>query len=143
MGRLEKGSWAGDRASVGCHGLGACAHAGWEGVTRGVGVEAARREARARLGRQRSHSRGRGSPRRGSGWVEGRSRVPKEKMALSSPSGAGREGTGSCLPRFQTISVLKGRLSDLQWSVMNQEMQVKRLESEKQELKEQLELQHR
>ncbi|KAM9057261.1 mitotic spindle assembly checkpoint protein MAD1 isoform 3-T3 [Megaptera novaeangliae] len=44
---------------------------------------------------------------------------------------------------YETISVLKGRLSDLQWSVMNQEMQVKRLESEKQELKEQLELQHR
>ncbi|XP_059933968.1 mitotic spindle assembly checkpoint protein MAD1 [Mesoplodon densirostris] len=43
----------------------------------------------------------------------------------------------------ETVSVLKGRLSDLQWSVMNQEMQVKRLESEKQELKEQLELQHR
>lgn len=64
-------------------------------------------------------------------------------MALSSPSRAGREGTGSCLSRFQTVSVLKGRLSDLQWSVMNQEMQVKRLESERQELKEQLELQHR
>ncbi|XP_022419247.1 mitotic spindle assembly checkpoint protein MAD1 isoform X1 [Delphinapterus leucas] len=43
----------------------------------------------------------------------------------------------------ETVSVLKGRLSDLQWSVMNQEMQVKRLESERQELKEQLELQHR
>lgn len=44
--------------------------------------------------------------------------------------------------RFQTITTLKGRLSDLQWSMMNQEMQVKRLESEKQELKEQLDLQH-
>ncbi|XP_065748435.1 mitotic spindle assembly checkpoint protein MAD1 [Phocoena phocoena] len=43
----------------------------------------------------------------------------------------------------ETVSVLKGRLSDLQWNVMNQEMQVKRLESERQELKEQLELQHR
>lgn len=143
MGWLEKGFWAEDRVGVGRHGLGGCAHAGWEGVTWGVGVEAARREARARLGRQRSHSRGRGSPRRGSGGVEGWSRVPKEEMALSSPSRAGREGTGSCLSRFQTVSVLKGRLSDLQWSVMNQEMQVKRLESERQELKEQLELQHR
>lgn len=44
---------------------------------------------------------------------------------------------------LQTISTLKGRLSELQWSAMNQEMQVKRLESEKQELKEQLDLQHK
>lgn len=43
----------------------------------------------------------------------------------------------------QTISTLKGRVSELQWSVMNQEMQVKSLESEKQELKEQLALQHK
>lgn len=43
----------------------------------------------------------------------------------------------------QTISELKGRISELQWSVMNQEMQVKDLESEKQELQEQLDLQHR
>uniref|UniRef100_A0A452TMB2 Mitotic arrest deficient 1 like 1 n=1 Tax=Ursus maritimus TaxID=29073 RepID=A0A452TMB2_URSMA len=35
------------------------------------------------------------------------------------------------------------RSSGLQWSVMNQEMQVKSLESEKQELKEQLALQHK
>lgn len=44
---------------------------------------------------------------------------------------------------FQTISALKGRVSELQWSVMNQEMQVRSLESEKQELKEQLDLQHK
>lgn len=44
---------------------------------------------------------------------------------------------------FQTISELKGRISELQWSVMNQEMRVKDLESEKQELQEQLDLQHR
>uniref|UniRef100_A0A8C3WXE6 Mitotic arrest deficient 1 like 1 n=1 Tax=Catagonus wagneri TaxID=51154 RepID=A0A8C3WXE6_9CETA len=43
----------------------------------------------------------------------------------------------------ETISALKGRVSELQWSAMNQEMQVKRLESEKQELKEQLDLQHK
>lgn len=44
---------------------------------------------------------------------------------------------------FQTIGALKGRISELQWSAMNQEMQVKSLESEKQELKEQLDLEHR
>lgn len=44
---------------------------------------------------------------------------------------------------LQTISELKGRVSELQWSVMNQEMQLKGLESEKQELQEQLELQLR
>lgn len=44
---------------------------------------------------------------------------------------------------FQTISELKGRISELQWSVMNQEVQVKGLESEKQELQEQLDLQLR
>lgn len=48
-----------------------------------------------------------------------------------------------CPPTPQTISALKGRVSELQWSVMNQEMQVKSLESEKQELKEQLALQHK
>uniref|UniRef100_A0A3Q2HBX8 Mitotic spindle assembly checkpoint protein MAD1 n=1 Tax=Equus caballus TaxID=9796 RepID=A0A3Q2HBX8_HORSE len=44
---------------------------------------------------------------------------------------------------YETISALKGRVSELQWSVMNQEMQVRSLESEKQELKEQLDLQHK
>lgn len=43
----------------------------------------------------------------------------------------------------ETISELKNRISELQWSVMNQEMQVKGLESEKQELQEQLDLQRR
>lgn len=47
-----------------------------------------------------------------------------------------------CSPA-QTISELKGRVSELQWTVMNQEMQLKGLESEKQELQEQLELQLR
>jgi mitotic spindle assembly checkpoint protein MAD1 len=41
------------------------------------------------------------------------------------------------------ISSLKGRVSELQLSAMDQKVQVKRLESEKQELKEQLELQQR
>ncbi|KAB0351278.1 hypothetical protein FD754_016135 [Muntiacus muntjak] len=53
-----------------------------------------------------------------------------------------REKEDSLAEAGETITTLKGRLSDLQWSVMNQEMQVKRLESEKQELKEQLDLQH-
>lgn len=44
---------------------------------------------------------------------------------------------------LQTISALKGRVSELRWSVLDQEVQVKRLESEKQELQEQLDLQHR
>ncbi|XP_004705940.1 mitotic spindle assembly checkpoint protein MAD1 [Echinops telfairi] len=43
----------------------------------------------------------------------------------------------------ETINVLKGRLSELQWSVMEQERQVKGLESEKEELREQLDQQHR
>lgn len=43
----------------------------------------------------------------------------------------------------QTINELKGRISELQWSVMNQEVQLKGLESEKQELQEQLDLQRR
>ncbi|XP_053749942.1 mitotic spindle assembly checkpoint protein MAD1 isoform X4 [Panthera pardus] len=43
----------------------------------------------------------------------------------------------------ETISTLKGKVSELQWSVMNQEMQVKSLESEKQELQEQLALQRK
>ncbi|XP_044904010.1 mitotic spindle assembly checkpoint protein MAD1 isoform X2 [Felis catus] len=43
----------------------------------------------------------------------------------------------------ETINALKGKVSELQWSVMNQEMQVKSLESEKQELQEQLALQRK
>lgn len=48
-----------------------------------------------------------------------------------------------CPVCFQTISELKGRISELQWTVMDQEMQLKGLESEKQELQEQLGLQQR
>ncbi|XP_045398945.1 mitotic spindle assembly checkpoint protein MAD1 isoform X1 [Lemur catta] len=54
-----------------------------------------------------------------------------------------REKEDSLAEAGETVSVLKGRISELQWSVMDQEMQVKRLESEKQELQEQLDLQHR
>ncbi|XP_061064621.1 mitotic spindle assembly checkpoint protein MAD1 isoform X1 [Eubalaena glacialis] len=65
------------------------------------------------------------------------------QQSLDAASKELREKEGGLAEAGETISVLKGRLSDLQWSVMNQEMQVKRLESEKQELKEQLELQHK
>lgn len=44
---------------------------------------------------------------------------------------------------LQTISSLKGRVSELQLSAMDQKMRVELLESEKQELKEQLDLQQR
>ncbi|XP_066129627.1 mitotic spindle assembly checkpoint protein MAD1 isoform X4 [Saccopteryx bilineata] len=54
-----------------------------------------------------------------------------------------REKEDSLAAAGETISELKGRISELQWSVMNQEMQVKGLESEKQELQEQLDLEHR
>ncbi|XP_051017121.1 mitotic spindle assembly checkpoint protein MAD1 [Acomys russatus] len=43
----------------------------------------------------------------------------------------------------ETITSLKGRVSELQLSAMDQKVQVKRLESEKQELREQLDLQQR
>lgn len=103
-------------------------------------------------------------------WVDQsppRSCVIKEKMVRSLPVGGGwhvqaflgtfvlglvgqeltsvcaSQPVSNCAPPPQTISALKGRVSELQWSVMNQEMQVKSLESEKQELKEQLALQHK
>ncbi|KAM9304948.1 mitotic spindle assembly checkpoint protein MAD1 [Gastrophryne carolinensis] len=41
----------------------------------------------------------------------------------------------------EAISVLKGKVSELQWKIMNQEMQMKTLETEKQEFAEQLEIQ--
>uniref|UniRef100_K7FQG3 Mitotic spindle assembly checkpoint protein MAD1 n=3 Tax=Pelodiscus sinensis TaxID=13735 RepID=K7FQG3_PELSI len=42
----------------------------------------------------------------------------------------------------ETISILKGKISDLQWRLMNQEMQMTSHESQKQELMEQLDMQH-
>ncbi|XP_054421398.1 mitotic spindle assembly checkpoint protein MAD1 isoform X1 [Pteronotus mesoamericanus] len=54
-----------------------------------------------------------------------------------------REKEAGLAAAGETISELKGRISELQWSVMNQEMRVKGLESEKQELQEQLDLQRR
>ncbi|KAL1768531.1 mitotic spindle assembly checkpoint protein MAD1 isoform X1 [Sigmodon hispidus] len=54
---------------------------------------------------------------------------------------AAREGQSSL--GLQTISSLKGRVSELQLSAMDQKVRVELLESEKQELKEQLDLQQR
>ncbi|NWR68130.1 MD1L1 protein, partial [Bucorvus abyssinicus] len=43
----------------------------------------------------------------------------------------------------ETITVLKGKISELQWSIMNQEMQMTSQDSQKQELMEQLDVQHK
>ncbi|XP_076996547.1 mitotic spindle assembly checkpoint protein MAD1-like isoform X1 [Tamandua tetradactyla] len=64
------------------------------------------------------------------------------RQSLDAASRRLREKEDGLAAASETISVLKGQISELQWSVMNQEMQVKCLESEKQGLKEQLDLQH-
>ncbi|KAM6423665.1 mitotic spindle assembly checkpoint protein MAD1 isoform 2-T2 [Liasis olivaceus] len=43
----------------------------------------------------------------------------------------------------ETISVLKGKISELQWNLMNQEMEMKKQESQNQELTEQLDMLHK
>lgn len=43
-------------------------------------------------------------------------------------------------PLIQTITVLKGKISELQWNIMNQEMQMTSQDSQKQELMEQLDV---
>lgn len=43
-------------------------------------------------------------------------------------------------PFIQTITVLKGKISELQWNIMNQEMQMTSQDSQKQELMEQLDI---
>ncbi|XP_075851351.1 mitotic spindle assembly checkpoint protein MAD1 isoform X1 [Microcebus murinus] len=65
------------------------------------------------------------------------------QQSLEATSKKLREKEDSLAEAGETVGVLKGRISELQWNVMDQEMQVKRLESEKQELQEQLDLQHR
>lgn len=70
-----------------------------------------------------------------------RSRLCKQSLDVASKKL--REKEDGLAEASETISALKGRVSELQWSVMNQEMQVRSLESEKQELKEQLDLQHK
>ncbi|VCX36590.1 unnamed protein product, partial [Gulo gulo] len=72
--------------------------------------------------------------------------LERHRLCEQSLAAAGqklREKEDGLATAGETISTLKGRVSELQWSVMNQEMQVKSLESEKQELKEQLALQHK
>ncbi|XP_045432882.1 mitotic spindle assembly checkpoint protein MAD1 isoform X3 [Pipistrellus kuhlii] len=65
------------------------------------------------------------------------------KQSLDAANKRLREKEDGLAEAGETISELKGRVSELQWTVMNQEMQLKGLESEKQELQEQLELQLR
>ncbi|KAF3813837.1 hypothetical protein GH733_017869 [Mirounga leonina] len=65
------------------------------------------------------------------------------KQSLDATGQKLREKEDGLAAAGETISALKARVSELQWSVMNQEMQVKSLESERQELKEQLALQHK
>ncbi|KAM4877677.1 mitotic spindle assembly checkpoint protein MAD1 isoform 1-T2 [Thomomys bottae] len=65
------------------------------------------------------------------------------KQSLDTANKQLREQEDSLATASETINALKGRVSEMQWSVMDQEVQVKRLESEKQELKEQLDLKHR
>ncbi|XP_064334239.1 mitotic spindle assembly checkpoint protein MAD1 [Camelus dromedarius] len=77
---------------------------------------------------------------------EMKAQLERHRLCQQSLDAAGRrlrEKEDGLAEAGETISTLKGRISELQWSVMNQEMQVKRLESEKQELKEQLDLQHK
>ncbi|XP_031194376.1 mitotic spindle assembly checkpoint protein MAD1 isoform X1 [Mastomys coucha] len=65
------------------------------------------------------------------------------KQSLDAASQQLREREDSLAAAREMISSLKGHVSELQLSSMDQKVQVKRLESEKQELKEQLELQQR
>ncbi|XP_052023752.1 mitotic spindle assembly checkpoint protein MAD1 isoform X1 [Apodemus sylvaticus] len=65
------------------------------------------------------------------------------KQSLDAASQQLREREDGLAAAREMISSLKGRVSELQLSAMDQKVQVKRLESEKQELKEQLELQQR
>ncbi|PKU28524.1 mitotic spindle assembly hypothetical protein [Limosa lapponica baueri] len=44
---------------------------------------------------------------------------------------------------YETITVLKGKISELQWNIMNQEMQMTSQDSQKQELMEQLDVQQK
>ncbi|GAB1290401.1 Mitotic spindle assembly checkpoint protein MAD1 [Apodemus speciosus] len=65
------------------------------------------------------------------------------KQSLDAASQQLREREDGLAAAMETITSLKGRISELQLGAMDQKVQVKRLESEKQELKEQLELQQR
>lgn len=65
------------------------------------------------------------------------------RQSLEASSQQLREREDGLAAARETINSLKGRVSELQLSAMDQKVQVKRLESEKQELKEQLDLQQR
>ncbi|XP_006859851.1 PREDICTED: mitotic spindle assembly checkpoint protein MAD1 [Chrysochloris asiatica] len=65
------------------------------------------------------------------------------RQSLDTTSKKLREKEDSLAEANETINVLKGRISELQWNAMNQEMQLKGLESEKQELREQVDMQHK
>ncbi|XP_076779612.1 mitotic spindle assembly checkpoint protein MAD1 [Arvicanthis niloticus] len=65
------------------------------------------------------------------------------KQSLDAASQQLREREDGLAAAREMINSLKGHVSELQLSAMDQKVQVKRLESEKQELKEQLELQQR
>lgn len=65
------------------------------------------------------------------------------KQSLDAASQQLREREDGLAAAKETISSLKGRVSELQLSAMDQKMLVELLESEKQELKEQLDLQQR
>ncbi|XP_006991156.1 mitotic spindle assembly checkpoint protein MAD1 isoform X1 [Peromyscus maniculatus bairdii] len=65
------------------------------------------------------------------------------KQSLDAASQQLREREDGLAAAKETISSLKGRVSELQLSAMDQKMRVELLESEKQELKEQLDLQQR
>ncbi|XP_036028232.1 mitotic spindle assembly checkpoint protein MAD1 [Onychomys torridus] len=65
------------------------------------------------------------------------------KQSLDAASQQLREREDGLAAAKETISSLKGRVSELQLSAMDQKMRVEILESEKQELKEQLDLQQR
>ncbi|XP_074262923.1 mitotic spindle assembly checkpoint protein MAD1-like [Saimiri boliviensis] len=65
------------------------------------------------------------------------------QQSLDATSKRLREKEDSLAQAGETINTLKGRISELQWNVMDQDMRVKHLELEKQELQEQQDLQHK
>ncbi|KAK2119491.1 hypothetical protein P7K49_000877 [Saguinus oedipus] len=66
----------------------------------------------------------------------------QEQLSQQAVSPEAARKRGQLGPGRQDHRVLKGRISELHWSLMDQEMRVNCLESEKQ-LQEQLDLQHR
>lgn len=75
------------------------------------------------------------------GWGRVHHRLCKQNLDAASQQL--RKRNDSLAAAREVISSLKGRVSELQLRAMDQKVQVKHLESEKQELKEQLELQQR